>query len=117
VRETLGTIALVIGLLLTGSALAQTSTAPTSNNVIYACVRSNGDVKIVSSSGLCKKGWSEVLWNQQGITGPTGPTGKTGPTGDTGPTGKTGPTGDTGPTGNTGPTGDTGPAAGPLLPG
>jgi hypothetical protein len=52
---------------------------------------------------------TQVMYQQIGPTGSTGPTGPQGITGPTGPQGDTGPTGPTGNQGDLGPTGPTGP--------
>jgi hypothetical protein len=59
-----------------GVALAQDDT-------IEACVKSNGEVRIVDGAGDCKDNETPLSWN---ITGPVGPVGPAGPEGPSGPT-------------------------------
>ncbi|MBI3757173.1 MAG: collagen-like protein [Deltaproteobacteria bacterium] len=85
--------------------------AQTSNN-IYSCVKSDGTIRIVSSTITCKSTETSVIWSITGPTGPQGPiglTGVVGPIGPQGPIGLTGATGAVGPKGDTGLTGATGP--------
>ena len=101
-----------------GVAYATAAVTKSATTTINACVKSNGDLKIVSNSSDCKGHEQLLTWNVQGPTGPVGPAGPTGPAGATGATGATGTTGAVGATGPAGAKGDpgtTGPAgaAGP----
>lgn len=51
----------------------------------YACQRQNGDIRMVSGTGLCDADETELSWNQVGPTGPQGPQGPAGPQGLPGP--------------------------------
>jgi hypothetical protein len=86
--------------------------ADTNGGVINACVKSNGDVRIVNQASDCKDQETYLQWNIMGLQGPKGDTGATG---IAGPAGSAGPKGDTGAQGDKGATGDTGPA-GPVGP-
>jgi hypothetical protein len=77
----------------------------TDNGVIHACVKDNGQVRIVKSASECKGQETHIQWNIVGQRGPKGDQGAPGPKGDTGPTG---PQGEAGPAGPVGPKGDTG---------
>jgi hypothetical protein len=70
------------------------------DETIYACVKSNGDLRIVAGDGSCKNSESLLSWNTVGPPGEQGPQGDKGDTGDTGPTGPTGPQGSPGPAGS-----------------
>jgi len=97
-------VAAIVGASTVGLAGAITT------GLIYACVNnSSGTIKIVSATTECSNNEIQLVWNAQGVAGPTGPAGPTGATGPTGPTGPQGPTGATGPTGAQGPTGAAGP--------
>lgn len=73
--------------------------------VIYACVHSNGDIKLVNANEPCKGRDVRVQWNVVGPPGPEGPTGPVGPQGAQGPQGLEGPQGPEGPQGLAGPQG------------
>jgi hypothetical protein len=60
-----------------GVALAQ-------NETIDACVKSNGEVRIVETGEVCKDNETPLSWN---VTGPVGPQGPEGPPGPPGPGG------------------------------
>src|SRR5439155_4046386 len=114
VRKLLGrnsrmVIALAVVLVMSRAGLADAITT----RLIYACVNnSSGTIKIVSAASQCSNNEIQLVWNGEGVAGPTGPTG---PTGATGATGATGPTGPSGANGVAGPTGATG-VAGPTGP-
>jgi hypothetical protein len=63
-----------------GVALAQ-------NDTIEACVKSNGEVRIVDTAAECKDNETPLSWNVTGPTGPQGPQGPEGPAGPPSPTG------------------------------
>ena len=79
-------LAMVLGLLLTSTALAEPTPV-----TYYACVNNyTGLIRMVSASGKCLKVEHEISWNQvgpQGAAGPTGPQGPAGPQGPQGPAG------------------------------
>src|SRR5262249_7942978 len=79
---------------------------------INACVKDDGQMRIVSLPTGCKRGESPLTWN---VEGPTGPIGLQGPKGDIGPAGATGSQGPIGPQGPPGPAGQPGPAGEPAL--
>ena len=107
----------------------QFSTKKVDADVIYACIRSDGErdrdpddgrlMRLVDVNEQCRHGEVRIQWN---LTGPQGPVGPTGPqglqglqgfpgaTGPTGPQGVPGPQGVTGPTGPQGGTGAEGPS-------
>ena len=102
-------IALAVVFVMSTAGLAGAITT----GLIYACVNnSSGTIKIVSAASQCSNNEIQLVWNGEGVAGPTGPTG---PTGATGATGATGPTGPSGANGVAGPTGATG-VAGPTGP-
>jgi hypothetical protein len=71
--------ALGLAVVATG-AVAVPVSAAADPNVVYACVKkSNGDVKIVTETKKCKKGWVKISWNVTGPQGPAGPQGPVGP--------------------------------------
>ncbi|MGI5291800.1 hypothetical protein ACQEVF_52005 [Nonomuraea polychroma] len=99
-------LGLAVG-LLAGAAVGVSGVAiasATSTNVITACVRADGTVRIpagptsapeslatvrptATSDGLCEPGEQELSWNH---VGPQGPQGSPGPTGPQGPAGAPG---------------------------
>jgi hypothetical protein len=96
-----------------GVAYATTAVTKVATTTINACVKANGNLKIVSSVSACKSHEQPLTWNVQGPAGPPGAAGPAGAKGDTGAPGAAGapgPKGDPGPTGATGPKGDTGAA-------
>jgi hypothetical protein len=98
---------LVIG-LLTFTGIASGTVKASKPNIYWACVPSNGSVRIIDPGMSCKRGESLIKWNQAGQPGAKGATGSAGNAGATGGTGNTGLTGNTGSTGSTGVTGGTG---------
>lgn len=67
------------------AALATVSSSPGfAQSVIYACVASDGTMRIVATSGACRKNETSLTWNQQGPQGPTGPQGPQGVPGTAG---------------------------------
>jgi large repetitive protein len=104
---------------LTGTAtLAAGASALTGDDVITACQKRGGYLRIVRDASACRSGERVVRWNMRGPQGPAGPPGPAGPRGDQGPAGEQGAPGSTGPAGPAGPAGSPGPAgaAGPAGP-
>jgi hypothetical protein len=89
-----GGILLFLLVLVVGTAYADTN-----GGVINACVKDNGQVRIVNQASDCKNQETYIYWN---IVGPQGPKGDTGATGLQGAQGLQGPKGDKGDTGDTG---------------
>jgi hypothetical protein len=116
--------ALVVAAGVVGGAAvaAQKTTHRTAvTGVIYACVKQEGQARIVGSLAECKQNEAGLSWNVVGPQGNTGPQGIPGPQGDPGPQGSKGDTGGAGPQGAAGPQGETGPqgatgATGPAGP-
>jgi hypothetical protein len=54
------------------------------NDTIEACVKDNGDVRIVDTAGDCKDSEVPLSWNVTGQVGPPGPEGPEGPPGPSG---------------------------------
>ena len=76
---------------------------------IHGCVdRHNGQVRIVSPQGHCRRSETALDWNVEGPPGAPGPAGTSGPAGVNG---------DPGPAGPAGVNGDPGPAGPPGAPG
>ena len=83
-------------------------------NVIYGCVKKNGQFRIVNTPNDCKESETAIYWNkvgpqgEPGLPGEQGLTGEKGDKGDAGATGPQGPQGDIGPQGPKGDKGDQG---------
>src|SRR5215211_5832385 len=98
--------------------------ANTSDSVINACVKKNGDVRIAAKASDCARNETALTWNQRGPAGATGeraPAGPPGAKGDPGAAGERGLAGPAGPAGEKGAAGPAGPAgekgvAGPAGP-
>jgi hypothetical protein len=60
---------------------------PTLAQVIDACVKKDGAIRIVGSSADCRSNESAISWNVTGPEGPQGPVGEQGPVGDQGAAG------------------------------
>jgi hypothetical protein len=73
-----------------------------SDRVIHGCYNSDGNLKVISPSEKCPKGWAAIEWNQQGLQGATGAKGATGAAGSQGVAGPIGPTGAAGAAGTNG---------------
>ena len=80
---------------------------------IHACVKDNGQVRIVKPGSDCKDQETHLVWNVVGPQGERGPQGETGPQGEVGPAGPRGDFGPRGPQGEVGPQGEQG-EVGPL---
>jgi hypothetical protein len=98
--------AALVAAVVAGATYATTSLTSTAvaTNTIHACVKDNGDVRIVSAATDCRTPEHAISWNIVGPTGPAGPTGAQGAQGDVGPTGPQGPKGDKGDKGDAGTT-------------
>src|SRR3954452_16337955 len=87
-------IGLGLAIAVSGIAVGVAAAAFGSGNTIMACVKDNGEVRLIDPSSTkkdlqaCKKDETAVNWN---VVGPTGPMGAKGNTGATGATGATGP--------------------------
>jgi hypothetical protein len=101
--------------VITGAAYAFTD-----GGVIHACVKSEGQVRIVKDASECKQQETHIQWNivgppgskgdpgSKGLQGEVGPVGPQGLQGEIGPAGLQGLQGDAGLAGPPGPQGDTG---------
>ena len=102
-----GMVITLVAALIATTTIGLASAAAT--GVIDACVNnSSGTIKIVSATTPCSNNEIRLVWNSEGVAGPTGATGATGAAGPTGATGATGLSGATGATGSQGLTGLTG---------
>ena len=98
------------GIVLCLGFIATPTSANAQGNTVYACVNnSSGEVKIVTSTTVCKNNETLKTWNVVGPTGAIGPQGSAGTTGAIGPQGPAGTTGAIGPQGPAGTTGAIGP--------
>ena len=89
---------LVVGIVAFFLGSASLSVGLAATGVIDACVNnSSGTIKIVSAPTQCSNNEIRLVWNADGVAGPTGPEGPTGPTGPQGLAGATGPQGPAGP--------------------
>jgi hypothetical protein len=83
-RGKLVAAAVVAAAIAGGSAAYALARATDSSAQIVSCVKSNGDVHIISPSDSCKGGETRLVWNVQGpqgiqgIQGPAGPAGRDG---------------------------------------
>jgi len=106
--------------VITGAAYAFTD-----GGVIHACVKSDGQVRIVTDASECKKPETHIQWNivgppgskgdpgsqgSQGLQGEVGPVGPQGLQGEIGPVGLQGSQGEVGSVGPQGLQGEIGPA-------
>src|SRR5262245_28162345 len=80
-RRPLGAVG---ALLLAGLATAPQASAGT----IYACVKKNGAVRIVTKRARCKRGEKKLSWNSEGVRGKNGTNGKNGANGTNGTNGQ-----------------------------
>jgi hypothetical protein len=95
-----------ISIAIAGFFVAARADVAAAPQVIYACVKNNGSVRLVSDPSQCNaSSETAVSWNAAGVPGATGPQGPQGPAGQAGATGATGPAGARGATGATGATG------------
>jgi hypothetical protein len=104
-------VVFAVGAGAAGVAYAATAiAAKTATTTIHACVKDNGDLRIVNSASDCTHHEGVLTWNVEGPAGPAGPTGPPGATGPAGPKGDPGAAGAKGDTGAIGPVGPAGPA-------
>jgi hypothetical protein len=102
-------ISQTLAILAVGGFLLAGTSAAFADDVIYACVKKNGDIKkLVDVNDTCKKDEEKVQWNVMGPEGPMGPAGAQGPEGPQGEIGPVGPQGEIGPQGDKGDKGDKG---------
>ncbi len=105
--------------LLGGAAFAnERSPSRRADDVIVACAKKSGQIRLVATAAACKRRESAVKWNIAGQKGDPGAKGETGPAGAPGPQGSpgaVGPPGPAGPAGAQGASGERG-AAGPQGP-
>jgi len=83
----------LVGLLL-GAGLVSAQAA--GSGVIHACVKENGEIRVVGPTTSCRGEATLLEWNIQGPAGPPGPQGLAGQTGSQGPIGLTGSPGPAG---------------------
>jgi hypothetical protein len=108
-------ISVALGLLAALAVTVGTAFAYSDRGVIHACVKDNGQVRIVKDESACKRQETHLKWNVFGPRGPRGekgdqgPQGPAGPQGDIGPQGIQGEVGPVGPQGLAGPQGEIGP--------
>jgi Lamin Tail Domain/Collagen triple helix repeat (20 copies) len=104
--------AAVAAALAATAAGAWSSGARTGGEVVHACKRPNGVLRVVVAGGRCRRGETALAWN---VRGPSGPAGRAGPVGEGGPPGRQGPAG---PAGAKGAAGERGPIGlqGPVGP-
>jgi len=77
-----------------------TRQASAAGEEVNGCVhKRTGNVRMVTSTDLCRSWEYPILLGKTGESGPTGPQGLPGPPGPAGPPGPSGPTGETGPPG------------------
>ena len=106
-----------VGAVFVGQAGWAALTSHAANERVFACVKRNGDVRIVEQGERCKSQETRMSWSVQGPKGDTGATGPQGLKGDTGATGAQGAQGLTGPQGEQGLKGDPGTDGADGLPG
>src|SRR3954452_11788691 len=109
--------AAAIALAVGGVAVAARGGSAVATTVIHACVARDGDLRIVSRTGVCQHRETALDWNVQGPTGPAGAAGATGPAGAQGAAGPAGLPGTAGVDGAPGPAGPAGPNGADGLPG
>jgi hypothetical protein len=89
---------IALGIIGALTIMVGTTYALTDGGVIHACVRGNGQLRIVKKASDCKRWENHLQWN---IVGPQGPQGEPGPQGVQGPQGPAGPEGPQGSPGMT----------------
>src|SRR5512136_1702671 len=99
---------IILGTLLLLLVLTGTVYAYGEGGVIGACVKDNGQIRIVNKASACNPQEVYIHWSTDGSGSTSSTTGPAGPSGATGPAGPVGPAGPTGPEGPKGDTGDTG---------
>jgi hypothetical protein len=113
-------IIISLGIIAALAVITGTAYAFTDGGVIHACVKSEGQVRIVKDASECKQQETHIQWNivgppgskgdpgSKGLQGEVGPVGPQGLQGEIGPAGLQGLQGDAGLAGPPGPQGDTG---------
>jgi len=106
-------IGIAVALVAVLAVLASAAYAFTDGGEIHACVKDNGQVRIVNAASDCKDKEAHLVWNVAGPQGERGPQGETGPRGEVGLPGPQGDIGPRGLQGEIGPQGEQG-GIGPL---
>ena len=86
-------IFIILGIILVLGMMAGTAYAFTDGGVIHACVKDDGQVRIVKETSDCKSQETYIEWS---IVGPRGEKGDQGSQGEMGPVGPQGPQGENG---------------------
>jgi len=85
--------ALVAVLAAAGTTYALAASGASTTQTINACVKANGDVRLVSAAANCRRDETAISWNTVGPAGPQGLQGIAGRDGQTGPQGPAGASG------------------------
>jgi len=85
--------ALVAVLAAAGTTYALAASGASTTQTINACVRANGEVRLVSAAANCRRDETALSWNTVGPAGPQGAQGIAGRDGQTGPQGPAGVSG------------------------
>ncbi|HTZ04355.1 MAG TPA: type VI secretion system tube protein TssD [Gaiellaceae bacterium] len=85
--------ALVAVLAAAGTTYALAASGASTTQTINACVKANGDIRLVSAAANCRRDETAISWNTVGPAGPQGPQGIAGRDGQTGPQGPAGVSG------------------------
>jgi type VI protein secretion system component Hcp len=97
------TIFISVILLVFSGVGVYAATQQNENQILYACTKDNGQIRLVDESTSCDPNEEKIYWN---VEGPTGPTGAQGPAGKDGIDGKDGAVGPQGPPGVSLPAGE-----------
>jgi type VI secretion system secreted protein Hcp len=85
--------ALVAVLAAAATTYALAASGASTTQTINACVRSDGELRLVSAAANCRRDETALSWNTVGQQGPQGAQGIAGRDGQTGPQGPAGPAG------------------------
>lgn len=89
-----GRVARARAVVATGTAVLVTAgiaaASDVSDEVINACVKENGQVRIAGSAADCGENETALTWSERGPAGPAGPKGEDGAAGPAGPKGDPG---------------------------
>lgn len=102
-KKTITILLSVIVLIFSGVGVYAAAQQNDGNQILYACTKDNGQIRLVDQSTSCGPNEEKIFWN---VEGPAGPMGEQGPAGKDGVDGKDGAVGPQGPPGVSLPAGE-----------
>jgi type VI secretion system secreted protein Hcp len=108
-KKTITILLSMVVLIFSGVGVYAAAQQNSGSKILYACIKENGQIRLVDESTKCNPNEEKINWNVEGPQGPIGaqgPAGKDGADGKNGLDGKDGAVGPQGPPGVSVPAGD-----------